>query len=655
MNFYHLLLFVVWFDPIRGQNPLQTQFQLDSDAPALHKCCDNDLVFDTTTKLCIPVPGQEDYQDPTFDPSFLSFFYDEEYDYSEVSFQLHADPHLPTCTDREELDYFGNAQNYHHQGAYAIDDLNVTGNHFILLDKASSTTFEDFCVEKAYHQGRYEGTAAVFCRTKFEFECENRTCINFCCPFKEVFKDGTCVEPVELNFTQLPIFEEDGITKSLKQRNEFKFLHGSPPKGCRFFRYDEFVMLETGEARIHKVEYAHDKYCVEREEIYDNETNSHSYPFMIVVCQPEDATSKGFRRYVEILDFTIIPTLFVISLVFLGLLFIHVYRRNRQKLFGVMTLCLVSMLFFFYLLLIIAKIFATLPDYEGLCVLMALLLQFSYLSAIFWLNAMGFDIWTTFRQMKTLPDPSIATGWRHKKFKFYALYSWGAPLLVIIVTIAMQYSPMADDTHVVYPGIGKMRCFLDHGWPSVFYLHIIILPLLILNVLFFISSTWNLCCGIWADKSGDPMLRAQNKTKYATVVKMFFAMGITWIAEQVSFLLETIYHPSEVKYVTTVFKIINSLQGFTMFCVIFFDAKNIEWIRTKIFGLSPRQPSQRRSTVSEPRTSTTSGNFVSFRKISKILNESLRGHSSTGGGTTGTKNGPDEEMIELKDTAKPPR
>ncbi|TRY77264.1 hypothetical protein TCAL_04042, partial [Tigriopus californicus] len=605
------------------QDPLEVQFQLDTKAldlkaPALHKCCENGFGFDIETRQCIPVPDNENQVDPRLDPSFLSFFDYVDYDYPEINFQLHADPHLPTCTDREDLEYFGNAQNNHQQGQYAIDDKNLTGSHFILMDATTSMTYEEFCVEQAFFQGLFDGTAAVFCQTKLEFECENRTCINFCCPFQQVFKGSECWEPSGSNLVPLPIFKDDGITETERRRSDFKFLPERPPSGCKYFKYEDFIMLETGEARVYKVDYGLDKYCVEREEIYDNQTGTYSYPFMIVVCQPEDASSKGFLRYVDILDFTIIPTLFVISLIFLALLFIHVYRRNRQKLFGVMTLCLISMLFFFYLLLIIGKIFASLRDYEGLCVLLALLLQYSYLSAIFWLNAMGFDIWTTFRQMKTLPDPSHATGWKHKKFKWYALYSWGAPILVVVVTIAMQYSPMADDTHVVYPGIGKMRCFLDSGWPSVFYLHIIILPLLILNVLFFISSTWNLCCGIWADNSGDPMLRAQNKTKYTTVVKMFFAMGLTWIAEQVSFLLETIYHPSEVKYVTTVFKIINSLQGFTMFCVIYFDAKNIE-------------------------------------KISKILNESLRGHASASGGIGRAKNGPDEEMIELKDAPKSPR
>ena len=40
------------------------------------------------------------------------------------------------------------------------------------------------------------------------------------------------------------------------------------------------------------------------------------------------------------LNFTIVPILFVVSIIFLSLLFAHTYIKNRHKLFGAMILCL---------------------------------------------------------------------------------------------------------------------------------------------------------------------------------------------------------------------------------------------------------------------------------------------------------------------------
>lgn len=41
---------------------------------------------------------------------------------------------------------------------------------------------------------------------------------------------------------------------------------------------------------------------------------------------------------------------------------------------------------------------------------------------------------------------------------------------------------------------------------------------------------------------------------------MFFAMGITWLFEALSHLLDLVYGPNKVKWVVLVFKILNSLQ-----------------------------------------------------------------------------------------------
>ena len=79
--------------------------------------------------------------------------------------------------------------------------------------------------------------------------------------------------------------------------------------------------------------------------------------------------------------------------------------------------------------------------------------------------------------MKQLPDPNEPQGWRHKRFKWYSLYSWGSPLLVTMVTVTMHTLPGYMTSNVVTPRMGEVRCFLGDKWAMIFYLNIIIIPL----------------------------------------------------------------------------------------------------------------------------------------------------------------------------------
>ena len=194
--------------------------------------------------------------------------------------------------------------------------------------------------------------------------------------------------------------------------------------------------------------------------------------------------------------------------------------------------------------------------------------------------------------MRSMPDPSQPQGWRHKRFKFYALYSWGGPFLISLVTILMQALPEHVTEGSVTPKVGDTRCFLGDRWAMIFYLNIIILPVGLINILFFISSMYNLLCGLWSNRSGDPVMKAQQKSMYKTVIKMFFAMGITWFAEAISHVLEWAYKPQDVKYIVLFFKIINSLQGLILFCVIVFDSAMIDKIKHVVCGIEPPRPNK---------------------------------------------------------------
>ena len=84
---------------------------------------------------------------------------------------------------------------------------------------------------------------------------------------------------------------------------------------------------------------------------------------------------------------------------FLGLLFVYLWVDQRNKLFGCMMLSAILMLFIFYLLLSIKKLSSSKHNVI-VCRFEGYLIQFSYMSAVFWLNAMSYMAWTTFKQIR---------------------------------------------------------------------------------------------------------------------------------------------------------------------------------------------------------------------------------------------------------------
>ena len=106
----------------------------------------------------------------------------------------------------------------------------------------------------------------------------------------------------------------------------------------------------------------------------------------------------------QILEFArnVMPIMYGVSLIFLFFAFIYVYIKNRDRLFGMMTLCLLGMLAGFYVCILTPHIAGASQINESpiLCQIEGFFIQFFYISTMFWLNSMCLDIWRTFRRMR---------------------------------------------------------------------------------------------------------------------------------------------------------------------------------------------------------------------------------------------------------------
>ena len=73
----------------------------------------------------------------------------------------------------------------------------------------------------------------------------------------------------------------------------------------------------------------------------------------------------------------------------------------------------------------------------------------------------------------------ISLGILYPKYKWYALYSWGCPLIVSIVTIIIQNLDEEKNPYIVRPKLGETTCFFPSNEAKLYYFHIINGPILV--------------------------------------------------------------------------------------------------------------------------------------------------------------------------------
>ena len=132
------------------------------------------------------------------------------------------------------------------------------------------------------------------------------------------------------------------------------------------------------------------------------------------------------------------------------------------------------------------------------------------------------------------------------------------------------------------------------------------------------------------DKTDKDRSKRRNRMM-KVIIKMFFVMGLTWIADMISWAIEVKFGDYEIfknhkgfLYSGLVFQIINSSQGIIMFLVVFFDTARIRMLREMLCPSKIKKTSvfyaedPSAGTISGGGCSTTVTN-ISSRKTSNAI------------------------------------
>ncbi|KAH8308609.1 hypothetical protein KR044_001428, partial [Drosophila immigrans] len=209
------------------------------------------------------------------------------------------------------------------------------------------------------------------------------------------------------------------------------------------------------------------------------------------------------------------------------------------------------------ILLAIVELSSALMPGTVSCQLLAIGMQFFFLSAFFWLNTMCFNIWWTFRDFR---PSSLERNQETLRLRLYSAYAWGVPLLICTIAACVDQLPETE-TALLRPGFGQLYCWFDNRSLAIFaYFFGPIGLLLCANIMLFISTTHQLTCGLW--KRDDVKSTSEKSALGRVCLKLVVVMGVTWIWEIISWLVGG---PNEVWLMTD---LINALQGVFIFIVV---------------------------------------------------------------------------------------
>ncbi|KAK4305471.1 hypothetical protein Pmani_022632 [Petrolisthes manimaculis] len=459
--------------------------------------------------------------------------------------------------------------------------------------------------------------------------CEGR-CMRKCCPESEEFVDNQCVATTNTSIEWNPSFYDlADLSTTVPAPDDLRVLYGTP--SClllllnpQVVEEDTFYLLTDGNlyVPIYNEQYPPSNYCIENFTGRDNITHT-----LALMCFPDvtpmpvcDATTK----YVY-------PVLLLVSCVFLAVTLVTYGSLPdlRKKLNGKCLISLVSALLVGYVCMAVASIVRGKMS-PLLCRIIASFMHLTFLAAFFWLNIMCFDIWRTLRKMRTV---SGSPEWIRRRFVWYSVYSWGCPLLITIVAVIIEQLP--DSYNLIKPDFGTDFCWFQKKRSMWVYFYVYILVLVVANVVFFVM----VMVILYRSQNNSTLKRSRevNRERLWLCVKLFLVMGVTWVAEVISFQEGT----CQAWIVTDV---INTLQGFSIFLVFVCKRSTINMVRTR-WGSCCDRTKRKRKTTSSTTTTTTTFSSSGRRRTTTTTTTSANTTTTTG---SSIRSGGGSPMIPLQ-------
>ncbi|KAF4520664.1 hypothetical protein B566_EDAN006340 [Ephemera danica] len=423
----------------------------------------------------------------------------------------------------------------------------------------------------------------------FGCPCKVTSCIRIC-PAYEMENTSSIVD-VDDEF-KLQVKHED-TWLNVSATEHFAVVHGSTCQKVAMLDphdpLDQVVILSNGSLQY--TNNVNDLYNVDHFCLLPNSTGS----INVYIC-----LDNGGGGPEKPLQFYLYPVLLLVSVVFLALTllaFLLAFDGHNQHSYCLTFYCTCLLLGF------IGLAFIQITGHDShivICNGLAYGTYFFLMAAFFWLNVMAFDIWWTFRRMRT----SQAS---RKKLAWYCIYACVMPTSLLVITLIMELTVTLEEHMEYQPGIGQNKCWFQNKTTEFIYFNGPVAIILAFNLLFFILTAiklvflWKEGAALENGESRTHNRKNKDKQRFVMYLKLFIVMGLSWSLEILSW---AIGGPDESWYVTDS---INLLQGLWIFILCVWLTKQRKVLLKRIlpkrlsnhFVVQPEQQDTGSSEVSE--------------------------------------------------------
>ncbi|XP_014254269.1 G-protein coupled receptor Mth2-like isoform X4 [Cimex lectularius] len=314
----------------------------------------------------------------------------------------------------------------------------------------------------------------------------------------------------------------------------------------------------------------------------------------IFVCFPPSETKPQAKYYRIGIAFSILLMVFT----FLT----YAILPSLRNLHGYCLMLHIASMIFGYTVLLAIQIFTNSFSLR-VCTSFGFAVQFFFLATFFWLNVMCIDIYWAFSGIKLRGTASERD---RKKLLAYSFYAWGMPLIILAVTVGVDYSDSIPSSSIFKPNMGKDRCFFKGRTATWTYFYGPMAVILFSNLILFSITAYR----IWRHRRetaqsfhrGDSRRHDGNESeRFNLYLKLFLVMGINWISELISFM----FGKDVPQYLWYITDITNTLQGVFIFLIFVWKKRVRKLLWEKLCGGKQSQLRSSTMTTSTALNSST--------------------------------------------------
>nr|XP_045596193.1 uncharacterized protein LOC123756856 [Procambarus clarkii] len=406
---------------------------------------------------------------------------------------------------------------------------------------------QNFCVEGVMEEKC--NFRAVFCSTCppviVTDRCTQHSCMKKCCPGGHVLENNSCVYqemalPLPVVFYKFwKLRNQASGGEDTERQVQIGFPHCGDteaiPTQSTYTRYlNTSMLLVNGslatESRI--LDYCIDEYLEVGGE-------SLTTGMIVLLCPTQPPTQQTTWTVVRSV---LIPAGLMVSCVFLAAtLLCHLCVAALRDLHGLCLAAYVAALLVADATLFVTQAFSQFLS-PSACVSVAVILHVAFLSTFFWLNVICYDVWR-YVGLTVQAVPLYHSQDDFRRFFAYAVYAWGAPLVIGGVAVVIHSLPHHIDG-LLKPDFVHNRCWFRDGKEMLAYFYGPMGVLCVVNTLLIAHTGLRLYC---ADKKCDCLFgrcRSTDHTLYRTHLAEFWqrfalfgVMVVCWVMEVVSWLV----------------------------------------------------------------------------------------------------------------------